>query len=206
MAERVVPARRVTFEEFIEEYTGRRYEYVDGRAVPMGPEIVDRDGRVMVAPTKSAHGLIVGRLTIIIGQFVLENNLGEIFGAETGFLVDAKTQELRAADVAFYPRERLKEIRRGEWLPFPPALAVEVVSEHDRAAEVRRKARSYMAGGTRLLWIVYPGERVVDVYRPGQPTETLGAADTLDGGEVLPGFTAALGQVFAALEALGDGD
>jgi len=56
-----------------------------------------------------------------------------------------------------------------------------------------------MENGTRLLWLIYPDNRLIDVYRPGQPTVTLKAGDTLDGGDVLPGFTASLAAIFAIL-------
>ena len=57
-----------------------------------------------------------------------------------------------------------------------------------------------MENGTRLLWLVYPDTRLIDVYRPNQPTLTLKPADTLDGGDVLPGFTASLAAIFAVLD------
>ena len=78
-------------------------------------------------------------------------------------------------------------------------LAVEVISEYDRAQDIRQKASSYMARGTRLLWIVYPDQRIIDVYRPGQPAVTVGEKDRLDGADVLPEFSVAVSEIFAVL-------
>jgi len=45
----------------------------------------------------------------------------------------------------------------------------------------------YIERGAALVWLVMPGEGV-EVHRPGAAAQTLAAADTLDGGAVLPGL------------------
>lgn len=47
-----------------------------------------------------------------------------------------------------------------------------------------------------MVWLVYPEAKEVEVYRPGQPVQIISAAGTLDGGEVLPGFTLAVKDIF----------
>lgn len=199
MADQVAPARAMTFEEFERRYAGKRYEYVEGRAVPMGPEIVNGDGEVIVSPTKSEHGEIALEIGRLMGNLVREGGLGKVFGAETGFLMTQNPPEVRAADVAFVSRERAGQIKPGEWIPFPPDLAVEVISQHEKAADIREKAQSYLEHGTRLLLIVYPDTRLIDMYRPGQPVLTFGVGDVLDGADVLPGFRLDVGALFAIL-------
>ncbi len=66
-------------------------------------------------------------------------------------------------------------------------------------APVAAKAAEYLQAGTPLVWVVDPEARQVLVHRPGQPTLTLSADDTLEGGDVLPGFTLPLTQLFAEL-------
>ncbi len=62
------------------------------------------------------------------------------------------------------------------------------------------KVRLYLKAGARLVWVVYPEERVIDVYRPGGPLLTLEREeDVLDGGDVLPGFAVAIRDVFKPL-------
>lgn len=207
MSDSTTSVSSMTFEEFTRHYGGKRYEYVDGQAVPMGPELATDEDEVIVGPTKLVHGLVTGEIAGILRQFVREHQSGVVLGAETGFLMQEDPPDLRAADVAFVSQERLGEIEDvGGWLPFPPDLAVEVVSEWDKAADMRRKARSYMTHGTRLLWFVYPEDREIEVFRPGQTTQTLGPNDTLDGGDVLPGFSVPLREVFAAIDALTGGE
>lgn len=95
MAVQLSLTSEITLDEFEAHYAGKRYEYVDGYALPVGPEIIGEDGEVTVAATKPIHGLVVGRLTILLGRSVLDTKLGEVFGAETGFRVRSN---VRAAD------------------------------------------------------------------------------------------------------------
>lgn len=81
--------------------------------------------------------------------------------------------------------------------PEPPLWAVEIISPNDRANDIRRKREIYQDAGI-LYWEMYPKAQKIDVYAPGQPPRTVGADGTLDGGEVLPGFTLAATSLFGA--------
>ena len=62
------------------------------------------------------------------------------------------------------------------------------------------KARPYLAGGTRLVWIVCPHAQTVDVWRAGSaaaPAATLGVGDMLDGEDVVPRFRHPVADIFA---------
>lgn len=48
-----------------------------------------------------------------------------------------------------------------------------------------------------MVWTVNPESRSVDVYRPGERTTTLTEDDTLDGLDILPGFTCPIADIFA---------
>jgi Uma2 family endonuclease len=47
------------------------------------------------------------------------------------------------------------------------------------------------------VWIVNPATQQVTVHRPDAPPKTYGINDTLDGGNVLPGLTLAVIDIFA---------
>ena len=78
----------------------------------------------------------------------------------------------------------------------PPDLVVEIVSPSDTRREVRDKARMWLSYGVALVWVVQPDTRMVDVYEPDRAAVTLDDHDTLDGSEVLPGFTCTISDVF----------
>ncbi len=57
----------------------------------------------------------------------------------------------------------------------------------------------YFAAGVKLVWYVYPRTRTVKVFTGPKRSRIVREADTLDGGEVLPGFMLALTDLFAEI-------
>ena len=79
----------------------------------------------------------------------------------------------------------------------PPDIAVEVISPGDRANEVLAKSQDWLQAGCGLVWVVDPETRTVTVYRSRSDIAVLTVADTLDGGDVLPGFAVPVAEIFA---------
>ena len=74
-------------------------------------------------------------------------------------------------------------------LDLAPDLAVEVISRHDTRQEMDRKLQDYFTAGVRLVWYVYhTPRREVWVYVSPTEHSVIREDETLDGGEVLPGF------------------
>ena len=69
-----------------------------------------------------------------------------------------------------------------------PDFVVEIVSPSNRGPELADKVRRYLEAGARLIWVIHPRNRTVSIYRPDQEPEILQDPETLDGGDVLPGF------------------
>lgn len=84
-------------------------------------------------------------------------------------------------------------------LRLAPALAVEVLSPGNTREEMDRKLQDYFAAGVRLVWNVDPEARAVTVYTAPDRSCVLAEDQTLDGGDVLPGFTLPLRKLFARL-------
>lgn len=83
-----------------------------------------------------------------------------------------------------------------DYAQYPPDLAVEVLSLSDRPNAFARKIRDYFTYGTKLVWVADPRAETVTVYTAaGQPTN-LTRNDTLGGGDVLPGFSLPLAELF----------
>ena len=62
-----------------------------------------------------------------------------------------------------------------------------------------RKLRDYFAVGVRLVWYVDPVARTAEVFTAVESKVVLKAGDTLDGGDVLPGFSVTLAALFEEL-------
>jgi Uma2 family endonuclease len=90
--------------------------------------------------------------------------------------------------------EEVGEIE-GYW-PGAPDLAVEVVSPNDRFAEVEEKVADWLAAGTCMVLVVNPRARTVMVRTSEREARILSEAEVLDGGEVVPGWTLPVADVF----------
>ena len=104
---------------------------------------------------------------------------------------------ISAERAATLPAEGTPERRK--FLPIAPDLAVEIASPDQYQPEMARKAALYLESGVRLVWVIWPAVRQVGVWRAGSslPDAMLGMGDTLDGGEVLPGFALPIARLFS---------
>jgi len=141
-----------------------------------------------------------GRITMSLGQriyrHVEQRGLGTVFAAETGFVLARDPDTVRAPDVAFVRAGRPAPPRRG-YYPEAPDLAVEVLSPDDRPGYVRDKVAEWLEAGAAAVWVVDPERRICAVHEKGRESRVLHASDTLDGGEVLPGFELEVRAIFA---------
>lgn len=129
--------------------------------------------------------------------FVRQHNLGRVTAAETGFVLARDPDTVRAPDAAFVTSERVTQQQRREgFFEGAPELAVEVVSPGDTAEEVQQKVQEYLQTGMRLVWIVYPRTRTIQAYHSLQNVHVFTVTEALDGGDVLPGFTVPVKDVF----------
>lgn len=77
-----------------------------------------------------------------------------------------------------------------------PDLVIEVVSPSDRAKDTTAKVSTYLAAGVPLIWQVDPAKRAMIVYTPEEPPALLIESDQLDGGDIVPGFTMQVADIF----------
>ncbi len=163
------------------------YELIDGRLVKM-------------APTGFSHGQIAQEFSFAIQSWVKPRQLGTVVAAETGFVVSQPGQPdtVLAPDVAFVRADRLPPAGAPElkkYLRLAPDLVVEVASPNQSVAALAAKAQFWLDVGVRLVWVAWPESEQVDVWRAALPKQTLTRADTLDGHDVLPGFSYPLSQI-----------
>ena len=169
----------------LQKKDGRIYELVDGTLVAKP-----------VGYTESNIAILLGAA---LQQFLNDHDLGVITG-EQG-LMKLMPRLARGPDVSFVSWSQLP----GRHLPTDPVpglhpdLAVEVLSKGNTRPEMARKRKEYFLTGTRLVWQVNPRKRTVDVYTTPDEFTSLTATDTLDGGDVLPGFRLPVKALFINL-------
>ena len=103
-----------------------------------------------------------------------------------------------APDIAFVRSENVPLLDVEDYPRVVPDLVVETASLSQSREDLAGKARAWLQAGVRLVWVVWPRQRVVDVWLPGdeQPHATLGVDGTLDGREVVPGFSYPVAALF----------
>ena len=178
-----VQIKRHTIEEFdtwvaLPENAERLFEFVGG-------EIVE-------VPSNPYSSYVSSRIIRRMGAFVEDHDLGYVTGKAGGYMV---LGERYAPDVAYISRERQPELPEEGYNPNPPDLAVEVVSPSDDLKRLQIKVVNYLAAGT-VVWVVYSETREVEIYAPGKAVKIVDINGVLDGGDVLPGFTLPVKEIF----------
>ena len=156
--------------------------------------------RGVLCKTMSAggeHGEIVINLGTELRNFVRPRRLGRLAGSDSGVLLERGPDTVREPDIVFYSAEKIPpSVRVTRYYEEVPDLVVEVASPSDSLREVNDKARMWISYGTRLVWVLHPNTRSVDVHPLDGDVTTVSGADTLNGGEVLPGFECSLSDIF----------
>jgi Uma2 family endonuclease len=145
----------------------------------------------------SAASTLAGWIGILISRFVEPGDLGLITFADGSFIFRRNPDVVIVPDVAFTKWENVpNEEAPISFFPGHPDLGVEVKSPSDRRRDIEEKMERYRDAGVPLVWWVLPEDRAVEVYRDGQLVATLHEGDVLDGGDVLPGFTLPVAEIF----------
>ena len=179
-------ARTMTAKDLLDMPSdGFRYEIVRGELHKMSPA-----GR--------HHGRYAMRIGASLLFWAESTDAGEVYAAETGFLLASDPDHVRAPDAAFVRAERLEAIGDADgFIPLAPDLAVEVVSPNDRYSEVDEKTADWLNAGTLAVAVANPRRREVDVHRPNAPPVTLRDGDVLEVGDAAPGWRMAVSDIFA---------
>jgi Uma2 family endonuclease len=74
---------------------------------------------------------------------------------------------------------------------------IELRSETDRLPPLQAKMAEYRDNGVRLGWLINTQDRQVEIYRLGCEVEVIDAPMTINGEDVLPGFTLDLSPIWA---------
>ncbi|HXD88358.1 MAG TPA: Uma2 family endonuclease, partial [Urbifossiella sp.] len=131
-----------------------------------------------------------------IGPYVRINKLG-ITTAPDG-MYRMLQGNIREPDVSFTARSRKQGGGQvGDWCP---DLCVEIVSPSNTVAELDLKRGEYFSSGCRLVWIIDPRKRSVEVFTETDTATRLIEPALLEGGTVLPGFSLPLAELFGAFD------
>ena len=142
--------------------------------------------------------MIIGRLSRLLSNHALANNLGEAH-PEIKIKLPPPVDNQRIPDVIFVPFSKWAKNRRlpqtDAW-EIVPDLCVEVLSPFDKIESLDEKVEEYLDSGVKTVWIVQPSVKQVRVYDSPDAIRVLRKHQTLTGGALLPGFELPLSELF----------
>jgi Uma2 family endonuclease len=180
---------------------------VDDSEVEFDPSDGDRrleivDGQLLERPDMGAQSDRVG---FFLGSLIEAHSggkLGLCFAGQCGYqkIFPNDPKRLRFPDVSFVRSGRLPGNKPPEGhMEIVPDLIAEVVSPNDKAVDIEQRLMDFLRAGVPLAWIIYPRTKQVYVFHQGPASLRLGEGDILEGEDVLPGFSLALKDLFAAV-------
>ena len=143
------------------------------------------------------HGRVIARVTELLSEYVRQHRLGVVISGDSGFILARKPDTVRGPDVAFVAKARFEQ--SGDTVRAfsgAPDLAVEVLSPSNTPAGIRAKVADYFAAGARRVWLVDSDAKSVTDYASLLSLHELGEDEVLEGGEVIPGFSVRVGEIF----------
>ena len=174
----------------LNDHEDRLYELVDG---------------ILVEKTVGVQESIIAiNIGTLLNNFIRPRGLGLVAGADGTIQLDINL--VRIPDVSFISWERVPggEVPEEPVPLLVPDLAVEVISRSNTRKEMDEKLQEYFEKGVRLVWYVRPKSRVVDVYTARDHFTRLTSLMQLGGGDVLPGFSVQVGELFEMPKRPGD--
>ena len=146
------------------------------------------DGTLVEKAMGFEESRLAGEARYLVNWYLDQNDLGICVGADG--MMRIAPGLVRIPDLSFVSWDRLpgRESPRDPIPDLAPDLAVEVLSEGNTKAEMARKVREYFEAGVILVWLIDPKKRTARVFSTMDRSVVVRADQSLDGGDVLPGF------------------
>lgn len=160
-------------------------------------------GEVIQKPMPDqARSALQTYLAVLLFGFLRANPIGRVATEWRCIFGTPGHEATFVPDLVYVSNERLAhgDARAHRFLRTAPDLAIEVLSPGQPAGPFTAKILFYLRHGVRLVWVIDPERENVMVLAPDANERTLVAGDTLDGGDVLPGFSVPVADIFAQLQ------
>lgn len=181
MAIKAPPMTAEEFEKYLllPENSGRRLELIGGEVVELLPDECSR--RMTI------------RFARLMKAYLDQHPIGYATPPGIGYKVG---NDRYMPDIGFVSKARQPFPPKAFYNSLAPDLVFEAISPSDEVDYVVAKVMTYQLAGT-TVWAAYQKQKEIQIFVPGHPMRKLAIDDTLDGGDVLPGFKAKLLDIFA---------
>jgi Uma2 family endonuclease len=154
---------------------------------------------IEVPPTMPEQGAVCANVAGTFWDYGRRSGYGYTLSNDSAVVTERGPDTVRGADICFYSHARWPRTQLGNTLPpVPPDVAVEVYSPSNRRGAMSQKVTEYLVAGTLMVWVVYPANRSVAIYRSDdEPPLVLREGDFIENLPELPGFRCAVADFFA---------
>jgi Uma2 family endonuclease len=178
----MITPTKLTIKQFLALPEGDiTYELIEGKAIPkMSP--------------KRFHSRLAISLCILLESW--SKNKGEV-GLEWAITLKRNGIDwCPVPDLLYISYNKLPPERfENEACPFPPELAIEIISMGSCFGDLSEKATDYLKAGVNRVWIVDSQAKSITVFYPDAPPKTKRGHDSLSD-EILPELAITVDQVF----------
>jgi Uma2 family endonuclease len=145
---------------------------------------------IVLPPPKLRHTRIQHNLLDALRPHIRKHKLGDV-QIEAGFKLSSDTW--LQPDVSFVRTAQIERADPNGYYDGAPAIAIEVASESNTAAQLDLKMELYFAHGSKEVWVVYPKTRKIAAHYPDGHSRTF----TVElKSELLPGLSLAISSLF----------
>ena len=150
-----------------------------------------------MSPTNSKTGMRNAELIRQLGNWAKQDGRGVAFDSNTGFVLPNGAN--RSPDASWILRNRwdaLTQQQQSVFAPICPDFVIELWSPSDTLKEIQVKMDEYVANGAKLGFLIYPPQRQVYVFRPGQSPQRLDNPTVVSGEPEFPGLKLDLTEIW----------
>ncbi len=146
-----VREKKFTYRDYLKLEDDKRYEIIEGE--------------LLMAPApRPYHQDVSAELFLRLRSYVKKKDLGKVYFAPVDVILDE--ENVVQPDILFISKVRLGIIKdRGIF--GVPDLVVEVVSPSTFVRDTERKKKLYERFGVKEFWLVFPNDRVFQVWTLG---------------------------------------
>jgi Uma2 family endonuclease len=159
------------------------------------PELIN--GQLVERETGQKADAVSANVCSVFARYAEQTLAGLVNGPQCGYQIFPDLDTVRVPSASYTRRERLPEgpLTDGH-ATVRPDLVAEVLFPRSNQEFVREKLRDFLAVGVSWAWMVDPNTRTVVTFQPDGTEKRFELGESLDGGDLLPGFHCTVDELF----------
>lgn len=154
------------------------------------------DGTLVDKPSGQIEAVLGSWLIHQLWAYFEANNLGVVCCPSLPIQLRSGLIRIPEVAVVSFKRSSAGRSRNQAVVTRIPAHVIEITHVGCSKREIQKRIGDYLAAGVPIIWIVDPRKRTVSVYSDISSSVTLQENETLEGGEILPGFKMSIREWF----------